>query len=209
MQATESCEMRWFVPYDREDMGLLRDLFQGVLPEEWRVDVYVVDPRRLDINLKERDAQNATKLEVKYRTGTLGSVRLTQDLVGCLEAWEKLSFPRGKAVLEEHSQAVAVRKSRQLRKFGWSEGRWREVPGTDRPGSGCAVELTEVEGRQGDFRRRAWTFAFEAFGQHPGRLHALLGSLPALTENVRLPTLSTAESFGYPEWLARSFPALG
>jgi hypothetical protein len=168
-------------------------------------------PRREDtyLRLAHTDALGIKlregRIEVKQRVQRHGSVRFNSAVTGIVEHWRKWSFQLAEAyrglstIAFPASSWITVRKSRSLRTYRLTGE--KEVVPVSRPGSlaqGCEVELTRVQVAGQDW----WTLAFEAFGDEP-----LLNEQLVLVARHKLATdrslsLSTAQSCGYPGWLA-------
>ena len=193
----------------------LRWFFEGGLPDdilswfshggatglvETRRDHYRVDDL-VDIGVKRR---HGAILELKLRQDRPAR-HLRGDMHGRRERWKRWSPADGLIHLDESTTWVDVDKmivKRRVRVDG------REVQLTEdtraMTGQGCDAEIADVclQGRP------AWTFALAAFGSahdHASALDRAWGLLVSERPAPRPLRLWWANSFGYPEWMARRF----
>jgi hypothetical protein len=195
-------EVRWF--------------FQGDIPEsvatwfqqgdtkpdhpEPRVDHYLHLPETDALGIKLREG----KIEVKQRHRDYGTVHLTERAAGTLEKWHKWSFPlaasQGQVVesLAPSAAWIAVRKERWVRKHRVLAGRQVEpVPLAAYPDRGCTLELVSIVVGHS----RAWSLAFEAFGEEEALLKSLFRTAEHRFSTCGMLDLDVVDSFGYPRWL--------
>jgi hypothetical protein len=198
-----SAEIRWFVEGDVP--AEVARWFRAWPPGggETRRDVYLFDPRQLELGIKRRG--NKPGLEIKGLVALLPAMG-SGSLRGRAELWCKWTTL---ALSFAEAHAVSVDKRRWLRKFDASAPDHlveiplddHEIPkdGHELPDSGCNVELTEVsvEGS----RVKWWTLGFEAFGPWSIVQSNLQRTLDRLSSGA--PALSEAVSSSYPEWLVR------
>ncbi|MGI9616388.1 MAG: hypothetical protein ACR2QO_25965 [Acidimicrobiales bacterium] len=193
----------------------LRWFFAGQLPEavhswfthggaiglvEHRCDSYRFDGQA-DIGVKRRFG---TVLELKLRQGPPEPIFIGPGVDGWLEIWQRWTPADAQVILNENATWVDVEKTVIKRRLGCTG---QELPLSEETramtGQGCDVEIATVSlgGRTG------WTFAFAAFGLADSQRASLeLASeivLRSAPRQLQL-QLRSADSCGYPEWLARS-----
>ena len=144
-----------------------------------------------------------TVLELKLRQGPPEPIFMGPDLDGWLEIWQRWTPADGRVILSENATWVDVEKTVIKRRFGHTG---QELPLSEETramtGRGCDVEIATVSLRG----RRGWTFAFAAFGPADSQRSSLdLASATVLRSGPRPRQLQlrSADSCGYPEWLAR------
>ena len=196
-EGVRSLEVRWFFPGQLETA--VAEWF-GRFPAETesREDTYLLDPQLRGLSVKIR---GGSALEVKVYRGSPGILYLPGRARGCMESWQKWSFPI--APLRQDSDDLAgwrpVRKIRRISRFSLAV---RSVS-VQASGLGqepwCAVELTEVRTSGRDW----WTLGFEATGSDH-LLRRALQATAALVFAQALPGSAEPgpdESRSYIEWL--------
>lgn len=151
--------MRWILPGLPEPA--VSDWF-GRFPAEVaaRQDAYLVDPELGGLSVKVRAG---VALEVKVYQGSPGIFEMAGRAFGRTESWQKWSFPL--TSFRQDGDLAGWRpicKRRRIIRFRLAGGRVvAAVPGpAPEPGSGCAVELTEINvGAEAH-----WSLGFEATG---------------------------------------------
>jgi hypothetical protein len=198
-EGVRSLEVRWIFPGPLE--SAVAGWF-GRFPArvESREDTYLLDPRLPGLSVKVR---GGGALEVKMYRGTPGILEVTARARGCLEFWQKWSFPF--SLLSSGSGDLAgwraVRKRRRISRFSSASGQVvaRSQGLGDKPG--CEVELTEVRMGGQDW----WTLGFEATG--PALLlRSELQATAALVFAQALPGSmqpGADESGSYAQWLGQ------
>jgi hypothetical protein len=211
MNVIESLEVRWFFAQDLLLVEELNEWFGDVPLEAGdRTDHYYFDRQKPSLNAKDRGGPKGSKLEFKYRTGSLGATCLAPGVQGDLERWTKLSFQLGadtKETLASFSGSVAVKKARRLRKFEYSGGQASPVAADKMPSAGCGVELTSVEATRAGQVVHAVSFGLEAFGSSEVIFGALLSTASALFGERPGLKFTAADSHNYSSWLIRKFAA--
>ena len=194
-----SLEVRWIFPGQLK--AAVAEWF-GHFPAETqsREDTYLLDPQLRRLSVKVR---GGATLEVKVYRGSLGTLDLPGHACGCMESWQKWSFPF--IPLRQASDELvgwrSVRKRRRITRFSLASG-----PIVARgPGLGqqprCEVELTEVRTSGQDW----WTLGFEATGP-VDLLRSALQATAALVFTQALPGSvepGPDESRSYAEWLCQ------
>ncbi|MFZ5892030.1 MAG: hypothetical protein ACOY0T_13320 [Myxococcota bacterium] len=208
MDWLESLEVRWFFSPDHAVVEELRDWFADVdIEHDDRVDHYYFDPRRADLNAKDRTGgPKGNKLEFKYRVGTLGPTHLAPLVVGDLERWAKLSLKLGADTIASFPLSVGVNKARRLRKFVYENGASNEVAADQSLTAGCGVELTTIEATRSSQLEQAVTFGLEAFGPTEVVLDALRSTAHVLFRERPNLRLNAEDSASYSGFLVRRFP---
>jgi len=163
-----------------------------------RTDHYLILPAVDFIGAKLREG----RIEVKRREFDLGLALLGSRVTGRLALWRKWSFTVAGNGCQRAPDGhwISVEKTRLLRNY------IVENPGLtalDQTRSfsdlGCTVELTEIKVRDVEW----WSFGFEAFGPDENRLRDALELVATTCFDLDHPPLQAADSFDYPEWLAR------
>ena len=203
MEILDSLEIRWFLPPQDAATGALQEWFASVKDEGERTDDYLGTGRG-DLSVKARlAAGKPARLETKYLVGALGVVDLTPSMTGDLQRWTKLSLTAGDPALKQHGSWLAVKKTRQLRKFAVDPGKLpaAEVAADAMVPTGCGVELTRLDYDIAGASRVEWTFGLEAFGPAPRLLDVLRGTIDAIAAPGALPPLRSVSSMSYAAWL--------
>lgn len=203
----ESLEARWFVSPDDATTRELESLFEHVTAQPRRVDFYAPTGRD-DLGVKARTTDAApSKLETKYRQAQLGPKPLVPGVEANLERWNKISLE----VTHESRRSIEtswrrIEKVRRLRKFAFEAGGVRPIDTGEQVPVGCGAELTRLSFKIGDGMEVAWTFGFEAFGNHSSESEdALFATAHFLFGEAAPFTLEAGTSRGYPAWLAERF----
>ena len=194
-ERVRSLEVRWILP------GQLEAAVTGWFARfpawvESREDVYLVDPQLPGLSVKLRRGR---ALEVKVYQGSPGLLEVAGRARGCLESWDKWSFPYGPP-----GQRAAARPGwrpvrKLIRRFAFTGGQGRARAPRKDGEAGCEVELTEV----GVHGRAWWTLGFEATGP-AGLLRGELETTAALVFAQALPggmELDAGDSQSYLQWL--------
>ncbi|WP_437277065.1 hypothetical protein WME90_38350 [Sorangium sp. So ce375] len=199
MDILESIEVRWFLPAEDARAARLGSWFSRAFSEPPRKDRYR-RLRRADLGIKKRGG-GPKSLEIKLRVCAFGSVHLSPTVLGELERWTKLCVASTDA---DDGEWMTVTKERRVRVFGVVGGRAVEVTDGERPGAGCAVELTRVAlaDGEGEAAPAAWSLGLEAFGPPTILLEALYAVGRAVFVEMPDLRLTSGESKGYPAWLA-------
>ena len=125
-----------------------------------RQDAYLVDPELGGLSVKVRAG---VALEVKMYQGSPGIFEMAGRAFGRTESWQKWSFPlTSLSQIGDLAGWRPICKRRRIIRFRLAGGRVVvAVPGpAPEPGSGCAVELTEINvGAEAH-----WSLGFEATG---------------------------------------------
>jgi hypothetical protein len=197
----DSLEVRWFFADAHPAAVAARDWFKTTVPEDRRVDHYLLTGRD-DLGFKARMAEKQpTKAETKYLLGSLGAMQLAAGVAGRIERWRKLSLSLDDPELRRHGSWISVEKSRQLRKFAFDNGQVTEVPGSSRPDAGCGVELTQLHYHRDGNPLVEWTFGLEAFGPELGLLDVLQATSRVTFAAGAGFELGADCSDSYPGWL--------
>lgn len=206
MDWLESYEVRWFFTPEHPVVEDLRQWF-GEVPIEHddRKDHYYFDQRRPDLNAKDRTTGKSSKLEFKYRAGTLGPTHFAPGVVGDLERWVKLSLCLGDDTIEAFPLSVAVQKARRLRKFEYSHGEIAEVLAEKKVMAGCNVEFTAIAASRHAQVEQAVTLGLEAFGPPDAALAGLQATAHKVFHERPALELGAANSCSYSTWLIKTF----
>ena len=193
-----SLEVRWIFPGQLSTA--VAAWFERFPAEtESRDDAYLLAPHLRGLSVKLRGGK---ALDVKVYRGSPGILDITGRVRGCLESWQKWSFPYATVSHDSGNPAgwAAVSKTRRISRFSLVSGRTlARVPGPGDPV--CAVELAEVSTRGEAW----WSLGFEATG--PADL--LRGQLEATAALVFTETLPGGvepgpdDSRSYAEWLSQ------
>jgi hypothetical protein len=196
-----TAEIRWFargsIPHGV--FSWFQEATESSNPPESRVDDYLLMPEITSLGIKVR----LGRLEIKIRKRKYGEIDLGRGISGRLEQWQKwsLALESVEQLFKPGDSWIPVAKRRYLRKY--------EVAGDIevRPlalerfaESGCGVELTAIE----VLGNKWWTMAFESWGDEVSLTRNLIQTSEYLSKSEGAPTLLTAESYGYPRWLAKS-----
>jgi hypothetical protein len=194
-------EVRWFERGSIPPSMMI--WFSEIHPKIWieaeHTDYYYSLPDDDSIGIKLR--QN--RVEIKKRHLVAKPARLTSQVSGKLETWEKWGIaPRS---LEFNFTEIAtdpiwvgVRKRRNLQRYQLTES-LSPIPIAyhRRVAQGFALELSQITVRQADW----WTIAFEFFritnfplSENKNIISGILLSMPSLR-------LDSQSSFGYPQFL--------
>jgi hypothetical protein len=202
-----SAECRWFT--QSEDLGkALSDWFlrpvDGIEAgggNEPRQDVYLIDPREIELGLKRRGSKPG--IEIKGLVDTVHRPLTIRPFNATIEIWSKWTCTQ---IDLDKSRTITVDKTRRLRKFGTPDSRPLEIalgpdelpPGDQRlPNQGCNVEFTTV----GISNTTWYSLGFEAFGP----LETVETSLRAVADIMAArnpPALNEAIEASYPKWLS-------
>jgi hypothetical protein len=196
-ETVRSLEVRWIFP--GRLAGAVAGWF-GRFPSrtESREDTYLLDPQLRGLSVKVR---GGGVLEVKVYCGSPGILQVAGRARGCMESWQKWSFPFSPLSHDNAGPAGwrPVRKRRRISRFSLPGGQIAaHALGQDQE-AGCEVELTEIRTLGQDW----WTLGFEATG--PASL--LRGELEATAALVFAQALPGGmepgpdESRSYAEWL--------
>jgi hypothetical protein len=202
MDLLESIEVRWYLPPGASAEGKLKEWFQSTKDEGERTDDYLATGRS-DLSFKARLAEGKpAKVETKYLVGSLGVVDMAPKISGELQRWTKLSLQLTDPELKKSGTWVAVKKTRQLRKYGVTltpAPAVKEVAATDNVPIGCGVELTRLDYAIHGTTFVEWTFGLEAFGPHTQLLDVIQATIRAITPG--LPDLPAGWTGSYATWL--------
>ena len=194
-----TAEIRWFWP------GLPRADFHAWFISAgptWRaagdckirIDEYLRDNDQVALGIKKRGGGN---VEIK---GLFSERSTLLELAGATSAvglWAKWSS----TLVLDPANLIRLEKQRWMRKFAVGGGAVSDcAPSSDdmlRP-SGCDVELTRLEGRDG---MPWWTLGFEAFGALDEVEEELAATVAVLGQRSP-PPLPAGQATGYPGWLA-------
>ena len=199
LSGVRSLEVRWIFPGRLE--AAVAGWF-GLFPAtaESREDIYLMAPELPGLSVKLRGGR---ALEVKVHRGNAGILEVAGRARGCVESWQKWSFPF--SPLSQSSGDLAawkpVRKSRRISLFSLDSG--RIVASGPGPGqqAKCGVELTEVRLGSQDW----WSLGFEATGP-AGLLRGTLEATAAFVFARPMPSGTEPgpeESRSYAEWLSQ------
>ncbi|HET9932503.1 MAG TPA: hypothetical protein VFQ35_17495 [Polyangiaceae bacterium] len=206
MDWLESYEVRWFFAPEHPVVEDLRQWFGDVpIEHDDRKDHYYFDQRRPDLNAKDRTTGKGSKLEFKYRAGTLGPTHFAPGVVGDLERWVKLSLKLDDDTIEAFPLSVAVQKARRLRKFEYSHGDVTEVPAEKKVMAGCGVEFTAIAASRHAQVEHAVTLGLEAFGPPEAALAALQSTAHQVFQERPALELGAANACSYSTWLIKTF----
>jgi hypothetical protein len=163
-------------------------------------DAYLLEPHLPGLSVKVRGRR---ALEVKVYRGASGLLEVAGRARGCVESWEKWSFPHGPPPQGGGHPAgwKPVSKRRRISWFSLSGEPSRA--GARGPGEepGCAVELTQARADGGAW----WTLGFEATGP-VGLQRGGLEAAAAVVFARALPggvELALEDSMSYAQWLRR------
>jgi hypothetical protein len=199
-----STEVRWFFQGPMPP-GVLAWFYTVEKPQEQpsRVDYYLDLGAYDSLGIKLREG----RIEIKQREAQHGTAHFGSRFAGAMERWRKWSWDlagpgTGLAQGGNSSPAwIGVGKKRWLVTYqtGGEEG-IAPAPDGEAIEQGCQVELSRIQA-QG---QASWSLSFEAFGgEGAGRQALLLAAAHVLAgEPVDL-SLSVANSYGYPKWLAK------
>jgi hypothetical protein len=197
-EGVRSLEVRWIFPGQLETaVAAWFGRFPALV--ESREDAYLLDPHLPGLSVKVR---GGGALEVKAYRGSPGLLEVAGRARGCLEFWQKWSFPFSPPRQDGGGAAGwrTVRKRRRISRFSPADGRIvAPSPGLG-GGLGCDVELTEVQSSG----QHWWTVGFEATGP-ADLLRSGLQATAALVFAQALPGVEPGpnESRSYAEWLGQ------
>jgi hypothetical protein len=191
----DTSEVRWFADGVLPP-SLVAWFASGPTSVEIRCDRYWVDGSP-DFGLKRR---GGGQLELKLRCDASDAIALGVGLHGRIEEWRKFS-----PIAEEHAPSegswVEVEKLVQTRSYHrYADGPLSVMDRPDLSTTGCEIELAAVT--VGELK--AWTFAFEAWGEGDLRRATLRAAMAALVSESPLPRELLAglgPDAGYPAWL--------
>jgi hypothetical protein len=173
-EEVRSLEVRWIFP-GRLETAVTGWVGRFPIETESREDSYLLDPRLPGLSVKVR---GGWALEVKMYHGSPGILDVAGRTRGCLESWQKWSFPVGPP--DQNSAYPggwrSVRKRRRISRFALAGGQIVTRAARLDQEPQCDVELTEVSTIDQDW----WTLGFEASG--PADL--LLSALEATAQLV-------------------------
>ena len=193
--SSPSLEVRWIV-----GGPLPSALIEGLGPFddaiERRTDSYLVSPGNIELGVKIRDG---VQLDLKAYRGSPGRLRVPGG-EGTLERRVKWTLPLRDPTPEPDDDGwVVLHKERRRRTFELTPSGLVERRLLEDIGSGCTVELTEVD-RDGAF---SWTLAFEATGPTQ-MMDPCLRACAGMLLGRPLPggvELTSETSMSYPRWL--------
>lgn len=191
MYILESMEVRWFL----KDSAALKPLFTKANREPERVDEYLVTGTDA-VAVKVRGG--SSRLETKYRLGTLRAVSLGADITGTIEHWNKISV-ESEGASKRPGRWVRISKRRSTIHYGF-DGTNVKL-GSSGSHGGCNVELTELGEEASGF-----TFGFEAFG-YERPLEILVAACRAFFAGNTL-SLHAVDSYGYGAWVDAQYHAV-
>lgn len=205
-----TAEVRWF---GKEDLpATVLSWFHQcpgkALRLEQRIDSYLLT--QVDnVGIKIR----GDRLEIKFRTRSVGQRQFHRNLAGVIEHWTKVGFDNDMGSISARTlenpvtQWLDVRKARLVRHYILSQSGDIAPLNTNAKSyspmqlevqDGCSVEITEIQVPQGKW----WSLGFEAFGSDQRREELLIGAINILGRTFSSPPLAFQDSFGYPSWLA-------
>jgi hypothetical protein len=197
IEGVRSLEVRWIFPGQLQ--AAMAPWF-GRFPAaaESREDAYLLDPHLRGLSVKVR---GGGLLEVKVYRGSPGILDVAGRARGCLETWQKWSFPCNPPSQGNGHPAGwrLVRKRRLISVFPPAGADVRAaLPGLDEK-PGCAVELTQI--RMGG--KTWWTLGFEATGPTGTLRHALETTATLVFADAPPGGVAFGEgnSRSYAEWL--------
>jgi hypothetical protein len=203
MEILHSLEVRWFFGDAHPRVIEAPAQFGAEMPEKGRVDQYLFT-ERVDIGFKARNTPNQpTKVETKYRTESLGVLRLAPNANGNVERWTKLSLASNDPEVTREGKWLALEKNRRLRTFSFERRAVAEVAARSQVKCGCLVELTGLRIDRGETSVTEWTLGLEAFGPASSLLPALQATCDVIFAESWCDELRAEWSMGYPAWLAQ------
>jgi hypothetical protein len=208
MDVLSSIEVRWFLDVTGPTAAAARAVFADVPAGGKREDRYLLTCRD-DISVKARIEEGApAKVETKYLLGSLGPMRLHENLVGNVERWRKLSLTLHDNAVANDGSWVTIAKNRRLRKLAYDGTTLVPVDAKSSPPAGCAIELTELEYELRGKTRQALTVGLDVFSPNLDDARVVLDILTracacAFDSRAAL-CLDAGSSESYPHWLART-----
>ena len=139
-------------------------------------------------------------LEVKSRTGLGPTLTLTDGVNGRVEEWRKVR--NGPESIVRGYPFADIAKSIVTRSFRFVDRTAIPIDAPDRAHTGCHVDLISIRVNG----VRAWSFAFEAYGNPELRTQALLAAVSSINDRTPYPANLAdllGESMGYPRWINR------
>ena len=194
-------EVRWF--YDGPPPEAVVDWFMTLDPQEQssRQDLYLIS-RDPSLNVKLRES----KIQLKRRSDEATLTTFCDGVRGYREPWQKWSFPLTDDAPDLFSDDpsglwMPVKKHRYQREYEPDEQRTLLTTLEEPDPADALIELTRVTSGE----HEAWTICMEA----EGHAEALSGTLRQMGRYVfhqgTPPTLAPRDSFGYVQWLARTY----
>jgi hypothetical protein len=198
-----SAELRWFWE-GTAPQRLSRWFAESGCPPgggEAREDVYLLDPRQVELGLKQRARKGGVEIKGLVRRA---EQRLAAGpFAGHIEIWSKWT---SQALELDGLPTIVVRKVRRLRTLDTGSAHVSEIAlGADEcplqgplPDEGCNVELTEVSlaGRLGSWT----TLGLESFGSL-GSVEVNLDRAVGHLLGTGVPEFSSGTEQSYPAWI--------
>ena len=212
-------EIRWFFPETVSAAGV-QDWFLHnprlgpALTEEQgetRVDLYLLTPGNTQIGPKLRGG----RFEIKVRQNHQEIIDLNGSVSGKAEIWHKWKWPYARAKKDKEINDLVIssflaRTSENLRATVWKK-RWQRKFKADHPeeltpvpmgqkGLSCwiSAEFTGIKIKGTPW----WTLALEIYGTSEEPFTFLRECLHWFLRDYAGPSLTVANSYSYPEWLA-------
>jgi hypothetical protein len=168
---------------------------------ESREDTYLLDSRLRGLSVKIRGGR---ALEVKVFCGSPGTLEVTGRACGCMQYWQKWSFPFSPPLRADRGDPAGwrtVSKRRRQSRFVLASGQILAHAPELGQEPGCGVELTEIRARGQDW----WSLGFEATGP-ADLLRSELQATAALVFAQALPgggEPGMDDFSSYAQWLGR------
>ncbi|CAN5409739.1 hypothetical protein BH23BAC1_BH23BAC1_35300 [soil metagenome] len=157
----KSAELRWIFPGNLpSDIFKIFSQSSFLSHEDFREDIYLKFPASITVGVKFRESN----LEIKPLIQSLGNFKITDEVAGLIEIWEKWSCNLQednffyKAAISE-GLWIKVGKERWIRKFINNKG-ITEVSGDSSSDFGCSVEISKIKYEEKIY----WSLGFETFG---------------------------------------------
>ncbi|MCB0807372.1 MAG: hypothetical protein KDC05_16385 [Bacteroidales bacterium] len=197
-------EIRWFIPGNVPEMVAAWFDAQGgnMISEPDRTDTYLVLPKTNNVGIKVRQG----RVEIKKLIRNFGETKISTNLSGYREMWQKWSFdvdPAGNLPLSFNlgtSQWSGISKKRKLFRFAIEINKLIPLQSESPfPENGAHIELAEISINSNNW----WTFGVEAFG-HENQLENHLQLM--LDQGIKHPEFDVflkKTSMSYPGWLSK------
>ena len=141
-------------------------------------------------------------LEVKTLLGVGPSVSPLDGLVGTIEEWRKVRNAASPEEIVRGFPFADIAKSIVTRSFRYVDEVAVPIDVPDRAHTGCHVDLISIRVNG----VRAWSYAFEAYGEPRLRVQALKAAITGIDHRTPHPAELAdllSESMGYPAWINR------
>ena len=193
----KSVETRWFLPGIAPPEVVLWFQDEMAMPQPPRVDTYLHTPGVHDLGIKLREG----RIELKQRLNVLGQHTFHPLVTGVVESWGKWGFPVNAANSEGEALSgawIPVAKERIIRRYQVTlGGDIRAIPGWLFPLQRSTIAIANIVINDTTW----WSLNLEVVGTDIDLFNALRVTADLAFMKSGFPTLSTAQSYSYPQWL--------